>query len=95
MCLTVLICFKTLNIVLSASSPLKKEVLAAECDNDGEKKAEKTTSEKEKESAIIDCPNFYNNDATDRVVHGSIYSNHYQSAHFYNISIPPPDTFTL
>lgn len=93
--LTVLIGFKTVAVVKSIASSIKKEVLATEYDNDTEKKSEKTNTEKEKDFALINecgmCAIF----SPVVVVHKTIYLNQYQSANFANISIPPPDTFAL
>ncbi|MFD0750376.1 hypothetical protein ACFQZS_09505 [Mucilaginibacter calamicampi] len=84
---------KTFSVITSVSSSVKKEVLAAENDTDTEKKTEKTDTEKEKEFALFNEHNLYISDITIDIVHKTIYSNRYQSAHFANISIPPPDTF--
>lgn len=93
--LTVLIGFKTVAVVKSISSIIKKEVLATEYGNDTEKKSEKTDTEKEKEFALINECNIGVTDIKDVVIHKTIYSDQYQSANFANISIPPPDTFTI
>ena len=94
-CLTVLIGLKTISIITGVSSSVKKEVLATENDTDSEKKTEKTDTEKEQEFALFNDYNAHINGVTGDVIHKTIYSNRYQSAHFANISIPPPDTFTF
>ena len=79
-------------VVKFISSIVKKEVLAAEYDNDTEEKTEKTDTEKEKEFTLINECNMRATVSLVVVIHTTIYLNQYQSANFANISIPPPDT---
>jgi len=90
--LTALIGFKTVAVVKSISSAIKKELLATEYDNDTEKKSEKTDTEKEKEFALINEFGARAVFSPVVVIHKTAYLNQYQSANFANISIPPPDT---
>ena len=93
--LTVLIGFKTVAVVKSIASGIKKEVLATVYDNDIEKKSAKTDTEKEKEFALINDCGMRPIVSPVVVVHETIYLNQYQSANFANISIPPPDNLPI